>query len=157
MNMMKAMERRKYSPPADCHQVRMTQPPRLPQGSEGKTYRTLQLTKHPSSPVSFHDTYIMVYVWSARVEYWKAKSTWSVCSLLSRVPRWSTPPMVPTYFKVIKIKHHDCYHITLGFILFICWSRWRWNGDPHCVSRSIRGDGTTVGFPVQLEMKVVKD
>ena len=102
-------------------------------------------------------TYIMVYVWSARVEYWKAKSTWSVCSLLSRVPRWSTPPMVPTYFKVIKIKHQDSYHITLGFTLFVCWSRWRWKDDPHCISRTIRGDCTTVGFPVQLEMTFVKD
>ena len=65
--------------------------------------------------------------------------------------------MVPTYFKVIKIKHQDSYHITLGFILFVCWSRWRWKDDPHCISRTIRGDCTTVGFPVQLEMKIVKD
>ena len=139
----------------------MPQPPRLPQGSEGKTYWTPQLTQNPSSSVSFHDTYYGLCLISTcrlyTVEYWKAKSTWSVCSLLSRVPRWSTPPMVPTYFRVIKIKHHDWYHITLGFILFVCWSRWRWKDDPHCVSRTIRGDCTTVGFPVQLEMKIVED
>ena len=61
--MTKSMVRRKSSPPADCHQVRMPQPPMLPQGSEGGNYCT---PKHPSSAalydMIYHDTYIMVYV-----------------------------------------------------------------------------------------------
>ena len=54
INMMTIMERRKSSPPGDCHQVRMSQPPRLPQGSKRETYGTPQLSKHRSSAALFH-------------------------------------------------------------------------------------------------------
>ena len=53
INMMTIMERRKSSPPAGCHRVRMPQPPGLPQGSERETYGTTQWSKHRSSSVSY--------------------------------------------------------------------------------------------------------